>query len=475
MSIWNKLYDAYKNKDCKQFQEYWKWLSKKEKESQYFWYYSKLKNEICPQQEEKQQKILLKWKTIKCTHCGSPLTLSEYNKEQIKKLKNGAWQVEFMCSSCWVKFVYTKRLFKTIFTKYKVWQEIEIDWKKYKLAWAVKYKWNYKEWSEWWSLEYIEWLAYDKKWELFYISESRAKDGYWTYDELEISQKINFPFAITNITWTTVYTDQWDYDIGEIDEVKVVSVIWDLNKTYKIWEKIKIYSFEKYSLEEERWTNSIERNLYKTISTNSVNNVWVIQDSSNYRITDNDRLPIVFWWLIYLWPLLAFLFIEYVIYIIVLSLFLFVLYKFSKSKLWKKYNLGNVYIYLWILVFFLIWWYYSLRYAPVEKTKAIAYKNWKEIDNWNYSWDFANKYIYSQYLRTYDYGWRKYKKYDLKWFYFSINDDKDKQAFSYFIEHWNEIINNYYKNYDVRKALNNKKIQLSDNDLIIKYKRWYEK
>ena len=272
MSIWNNLYESYKNKNCEEFKKYWSQLTEDDKKSTYFSYYSSLKSKLCPQ-ENKKGKIMMKWKVIKCPSCGSPLTLSEYNKEQIKKLKNGEKQVEFICNYCWNKFIFSDKPFKSLFSDYAIWKEIEIEWKKVKISWAVKYKWKYIENDGWWKLTYIEWLAYDENGEIYYLSESLAEDYEWVYKSTEITKKVNFPFLIKYISRYSVETDKWSYLVKEYDEVKVIQVYWNVNKGYKIWENIKLYNFWGYTLEIEKTENGVERNLYKKVSK------WFIEDN----------------------------------------------------------------------------------------------------------------------------------------------------------------------------------------------------
>jgi len=261
MSIWNNLYQAYEKKDCESFKKYFYALTEEDKKSPYFSYYASLKSKLCPQ-ENKKGKIMMKWKVIKCPSCGSPLTLSEYNKEQIKKLKNGEKQVEFICNYCGEKFVWNVKPFKSLFTSYAIWKEVTIKLKKYKIIGWVKYKWTYEE--EWilWGLEYIEWLAINEKWNIIYIAESVSLENGKRYTDIEISQKIDFPFTVKYYDKNNIETSKGIFEVDEYDDMEVVKVAWDVGKWYTIWERVKLYNFDKYILEEEKTKNWIERNLY---------------------------------------------------------------------------------------------------------------------------------------------------------------------------------------------------------------------
>jgi len=358
MTIWEKLYQAYEEWNCGKFKEYRTQLTEDDKKSPYFLYYEKLRVKLC--KEQVKSKILLKWKVIKCPSCGAPLTLTEYNKLQIKKLTQWAQQVTFVCGYCWNEFVYSRKPFKTIFSGYKVGQEIELNWKKYKLAGAVRYSWKYEEWWESWKLKYIEWLAYDEKWNIYYISESRAKDSRWVYDEYEISQKINFPFLIQWINQNEILTSKNNYNVDEYDEVEVKSVIWQVNKWYKIWEKVRLWKFWDYNLEEEKGENTVERNLYKNVSAKKIKSENI--KTTNYKFSNEEEQNLVGFSIFVLLILLSICPMA-----IFFFLFLVLFYLTAKNK-----TIKNIIIFIWIISFVMVflfcvqwswgsysWWSYS--------------------------------------------------------------------------------------------------------------------
>jgi hypothetical protein len=53
MTIWQKLYQAYQEKDCEKFEELRKTLSNKDKDSLYFSYYESLRVKICSENTKK--------------------------------------------------------------------------------------------------------------------------------------------------------------------------------------------------------------------------------------------------------------------------------------------------------------------------------------------------------------------------------------------------------------------------------------
>ena len=353
MSIWKKLYLAWENKNCEEFNKYRSQLTDEDKNSPYFSYYESLRVKLC-KDSTKNKKLLLKWKTIKCSSCWAPLTLSEYNKLQLEKLTSTNDQVEFICEYCWNKFYYSRKPFRTLFSWYKVWQKIKIKWQEYTLAGAIKYKWTYKESDGSWKLEYIEWIGYDKNWNIVYISESLAWDSEWVYKSLEYSKKVNFPFVIKSISSNNIDTTFWKKQVKELDEVNVVSIVWNVNKKYKIWEKVKLWKFDNYYLEEESWENHIERNLYEDIN----NPFTSILSNNPYWIAFDSALIIIFLLTVIYSPLLAQI------------IWLFILFFFMANES-KKHSLE---VFLIIIIFIIIitgvslynspsWTYYSSRWS----------------------------------------------------------------------------------------------------------------
>ncbi len=354
MSIWKELYQAYENKDCNKFKVIWTNLSDEDKNGPYFSKYQSLYSNLCPS-SNKKWKILLKWKTIKCPHCGSGISKSTFNLESIKKLKQWAKIINFVCNYCGTDFTWSKKPFKTIFSDYTVWKEIKIKWNTYKLSWAVKYKWTYKEIWEWgWYLKYVEWLAYNEKWELFYISESRSKDDYWTYDSIEISKKVNFPFVIFNYDDYSIKTNLWTFENKETDTIKVSEIYGEVNKSYKIWEEIKIYNFQDYSLEIEATDNGIERNLYQR--------VWKIKSnqkehtSETWDISDKLWIDNNFWAIDVIFFILSLIICPYLFLLSIILIFIS-----HKSDMTDK--LASYFRIL--LIMFIIckssWWWWSYR------------------------------------------------------------------------------------------------------------------
>lgn len=350
MSIWNNLYEAYKEKDNNKFDEYWAKLTEEDKKSTYFSYYYSLKNKISPD-TKKKWKIMIKWKVLKCPNCGSKLELSDYNRKQINKLKNGEKQVNFICTYCWTNFSFSDKPFKSLFSDYSIWKEVEIEKKKLKISWAVRYKWTYMESDGWGKLEYIEWLAYDKNGEIYYISESIATDNeWWIYKGTEITKKVNFPFLVRSISIYNIKTDKWDYSVKEYDQVKVVQVYWNVNKWYKILEKVELYNFSNYTLEIERTANWVERNLYKKV------NNWLF--SSGWGSSNTWKI------LLYTWILFVILFLI-TWFNFLCAFFLWIIW--TIILLWNKEKLDIttfiwmlfVVIYITFMICHISWWWSS--------------------------------------------------------------------------------------------------------------------
>ncbi len=474
MSTWSKIYQAYEEKNCEQLKKLFWQLTEKDKESPYFSEYWSLYVKQCWEKKQKW-KISFKWKNIKCPHCGSSITKSIYNNESIKKyIQNWKkWEVELICNYCGTKFLWSPTKFKSLFTDYKIGQEVEINSKKYKISWWVKYRWNYLEDGEYGSLEYIEWLAYDEKWELFYISESLATDDEWEiYKDIEVSQKVNFPFVVKTYNSVSVKTDKWNFLVNEYDEVEVVAVSWEVNKSYKIWEKIKIYAFRDYNLEIERWENNVERNLYKNIYEEDFNDLfssnWILNSFSYNTSYLKGKEGTYSLFMFYMFIILYSLFI-----LIPTSLFFIIvwiiIYLFIPESIKDRFKNINYVKYIWIalfsvLIFFIIWIW--LFYEKVDYKKPL--KEVSNIENWNYVYKFSNPINFSnEVIWTYTYG-TKYANGSVKWFKFSIQDSSDKEVFGKIKENPN-IIKSFNKQW-LTASSKLSTLQASKNDLIIKYK-----
>jgi len=59
MSIWKKLYLAWENKNCEEFNKYRSQLTDEDKNSPYFSYYESLRVKLC-KDSTKNKKLLLK-------------------------------------------------------------------------------------------------------------------------------------------------------------------------------------------------------------------------------------------------------------------------------------------------------------------------------------------------------------------------------------------------------------------------------
>jgi len=142
----------------------------------------------------------------------------------------------------------------------------------------------------------------------------------------------------------------------------------------------------------------------------------------------------------------------------------------------------------------------TFYYKPEDYGTKIWYYESHPISTWKYEYKFYRQIYDTNYHKKYDYGWVWYRQKVLDGFYFSVNNKKDKEMFKYFLSHKDEIVNswkkpfayhtvvdyvNWKKNLDVdnngvdiltkKKYRITNKIETSDNDLIVRYKRWYEK
>jgi len=118
--------------------------------------------------------------------------------------------------------------------------------------------------------------------------------------------------------------------------------------------------------------------------------------------------------------------------------------------------------------------YFGIKNHKIEYSKTIyEIKKQNSIWTWNFEYKLNHpiKNKKDRYIRSYDYGWKKYEATTLEWLKFSILDNKDKELFFKFTKNQN-LINSFSKTSELNNILtsNKTKIITSNDDLIIKYK-----
>jgi len=316
--IIQELYLAYVKKDLilmKSLLDEWKNI---DTNNIYIKKYEDLYNKLNSNNQDinnipKERIVKFWWKTIKCPHCWANLALTEDNRKVIENFKS--WdlkELNLKCSYCNTEFKWNTKWLKSLYLNISVWNEITLDNKKYRVSWWVRYIWNWKTINSW-SLEYIERILIDEKWDTYYLSESKA---WWNEDweswieyQTEISRKIVPDFNIWELSQNSIIINNNNYRITEICEVIAKEVYGENSKSFTIWEKITTfrlnYNWKDYIFEQEETNNQKELWIYHT---------WEVNDrdlrSWNIGYSKTNKLKIFnfsFWKSLLAWAVLFFI------------------------------------------------------------------------------------------------------------------------------------------------------------------------
>ena len=467
-SLLKDIYDAYTKKDCNKMQELLISLEKKDPDNIYLKKYKQLYDNTCKENKktEKNWKVKIWWKAIRCPHCWNYLRMNDKVKKIYKDYKQ--WkikQLEFECENCWTKFIWDKHSIKHLFlTKVWIWKEITIENEKYNISSIVRYEWKRAETDEMWNLKYNEYLLVDKNWDIKYLSESKSSWSWGSEDETELSWKVIPPFDIQEINTSYIKTNKWNLKVKEIDKVKVKKIYWENTKSYTVWEEVLLYYFgydwKDYVLEKESSASQSEVWIYERKHVNlSWNNK--IYDNINMKgLFDNfnsNKIILI---------TIASIFLIYIIpgiwYIIIWLLFLLPIWtifhfsKFIPKNVTTVTSLFRFFIMLFMIPIFI----FPFIYVGLEFfMQAKEYSN-NNQEKWIYKITFnkQNKLKIYDWKITYDYGWTKDRFKEFDWIKFSIKIEKDKK-----------ILENLKKNIDKINNFQN----IPKNDIYInntKYK-----
>lgn len=449
-SVIKSTHDAYLAKDRKKMQYFLNKLRQIDLHSPYLKRFEKML-ETLPIEHDPQDKNLLwkfkiKWVPIRCPKCGNYLRSTTKFRQHYSDFKT--WKISslnFKCPSC--KHTFSPdhtRMFKSLFLE-NVWvgRSIKIKDKEYDIKSVVQYKWIWKEpWESWW-LIYNEYLLVDNLWKMIYLSESRADRQGWSSQEVEISEKIIPSFWISEISDDYILTSFWKIYVSEIDEVGVTKIFWENNKSYQIWERIKLYSFEhawtKYVLEKESSKDQSEIWVYKTYPADlSWENYWIkpLSKTASFFVS-------------------AFIIIMLSIIIhsssdATFSMFFygFIFLVFLPFDIMKKYILHAIIASTWMLFWFFLVSGFSYKQKNFDR-KEIASKTLEEV-KWTYSINFLKwkepKVNYS--TVRYDAGWYRDRFKKFKWMSFKVSSQEDLKLLKYFSEYFSNIVsfkNKYIK------------------------------
>ena len=429
--VLKELNDVYTSKDCMKMRKLLDEAVLLDPKNIYLDKYEKLYDSICWKEIDGKmikwgKLIKFKWRTIKCTHCGANVWMSTINKIIVEDyLTKKTKELKFRCKNCNTNFVWKPVTLPSLFSDIRVWEKKEFNWVKYNVTWWVKYKGKWKEKTNIWDLTYIEWLLVDPKGEIMYFSESKADWSEdwesWVEKETEFSCKAIPDFDILELTDNNIKTSVWEFPIKEIDDVKVVSIIWENSKSYTIWEKVKTYSFLQdwlqYILEKEESGTQREINLYKTVVDNAkyagdkkLN--WIFEWFNNAKEKSNRWMIFVGAILLLAFPIL-----------LILAIPLFLIHKYVDPNKFK--NIAKI---SWILF---VWFLSTFTFLWLEHTTTadkLINSDVKSV-KWTYSVKLPNQLIDEETIKSTSYsrwGTRHYKKWKT-WLKFTIKSEKDQQ------------------------------------------------
>jgi len=377
---------------------------------------------------KKKEIIKVKWKQLKCPACLSKIWFSALKENTRKAIKD--WEYnnkEIKCPYCHKKFVLQKRKARSI-VWIKIWDTANIDNKKYRATWYIKYEGTWKKWSYSWKLYYLEWILVWTDNSYKYFSEWYFIDEWIKEEEFEISEKFIPKWKINTKSYK------------EINNLKVKSIYWENSKSFSIGEKVEILDFWDYVIEKEWAWRQAEAWFYKwkTISKKDAFNIfwkrWSTKStkSSKNKLDTNIIINIVVLWFIFI------VIIPEILYIFIPALIIYftIIYRENLEKL-GKIQKAMISIFIWIILSISS---YSI-FSSMDLWKKVLI-NYKEAIVWeNYQINFKQEDLWKASIsssKSYDYGWVKKTYKQNTWVKFSLKDEKD-------LETLNEIkeVNNY--------------------------------
>ncbi len=438
-----------------------------------------IKQKIKGNLSNKNDKIKIKWKILKCPHCLSRIPFSALNTLQKEKIRNWNYNnLEIKCPYCNTKFVLQKKSSPSILWL-KIWNIANIENEKYRVVWNVYYEWKWYEWSYSGKLWYLEWILLWENNNYKYFSEGGFYDDWDRIEEFEISEKIIPKFSLQpNYEDNYIIINQKRTSFKEKNIVSVKKVYWENSKVFTIWEKVELYEFsfewKNYVIEKEKAWNQSEAWIYET---KKISRAWAfylfwkkLSDWNYYSWSpslkkDNDLVgSLIYFWFIWFFIFLSIvdefgLDFNYFFYFIWIIFLIYLIYKIFTLE---KGLFKNTLIMVILFPIFTIINYFIFN-AILETRKEIKLSDIdfaKKIEL-----RFNNPSIETEKVSsrtTYDYWWVRtvYKK--NVWLKFSVKDENDKKI----IEKINQLIsweNTYINNLNeekIKRMFENWKIYL---------------
>ena len=427
--IIKKLYDAYIKKDLESMKSLIDEWKKIDTNNSYLKKYESLYDKLNSTKENidsSEEKIVkFWWKTIKCTHCWSNLSLTENNKKVLEDYT--AWitkELKFKCNYCATEFSWNDKWLKPIYLNISVWQEITLDNKKYRVSGGVRYIWSWQTGNSW-KLEYIERILIDDKWDTYYLSESKA---YWQEDgesgveyQTEISRKIVPDFNLWELSEYKIFIDWNSCNITEVCSVVAIEAYWENSKSYTIWEEITTYQL-KY-----KWKDYV----FEKEKTNSQQEIWVYH---TWEVNDRQLKN---------WNI-----------------------GYNSLKLNNSF-FGKTIVFSILLI---VIWYFILNHEINIKEVTLAditNKNLSEV-KWLYKVNFSDIYKkdISDSTTRYDYGWIRHNIKYLDWIKFKIETQNDLDILKKILSWELDIKSSQIPNYGLDFSKNTFSSYFTNNKII---------
>lgn len=356
----------------------------------------------------------VKWKSLKCPHCESSISLSALNTEQKEKIRKNDYQnLAIKCPYCNTTFTLQKKSSSSIIW-IQIWDKIEYLWKKYRVTGCVNYTWTWYEKNYSWSLNYQEWILLWDDNSYLYFSEWYFLDDWEENYEFEFSKKITPNFDLEFVSDEEFRINSSLRDFDERNFVNASSLYWENSKVFQVWESIKLYEFsyswKQYVLEKEQSWRQSEAWIYET---------WSVSKSQAFKI---------FW-------------------------------KEMKYD-WNGFSSPFSYLLKFKLFHLLVSWPIFCVFVVVFSNNIFEGKQLielKDISEWRkYEIQFTDKSLKKTELtktKTYDYWWvRKYYK-TIEWLKFSVKTEQDKEIIEK-LKKWN------FENSELKKIFSEKIIKL---------------
>ena len=389
----------------------------------------------------------VKWKSLKCPHCESSISLSALNEEQKTKIRENNYEnLSLKCPYCNTNFTLQKKSFdSTIWIK--IWDKITYNNKIYRTTWCVNYSWIWQEKGYSWALNYLEWILLWDDNSYLYFSEWYFLDDWYKKYEYEFSYKITPNFQI-ELNWDYLFINWKGTSISEKNLVEAKSLYWENSKVFTVWEKVTLLEFsfmwKDYVLEKEKAWRQSEAWIYFTESVSESSACKIFQKKQNLPLFWKWSVDNINFWNFwdFFWTAVFLIFIFSSIWqvwvVIVVFLLFYAIYRFV--YVWRVFS--NTFV-TYLISFFFIWpiitlsfWFFILPFIFDKKTE-IALQNISDWKKFEIKFqDESMKTVTEKWTTKYDYGWVRTNYSKIEWLKFSVISAEDKAIIQKIKEKW---------------------------------------